>query len=79
MRMTLNLSSEAIAKVRQLALERRLPMGVVASELILQALEARKPPRVRNGVPLFSSQACAGGKAPPPGLALVNRLRDQEL
>ena len=54
MRVTLNLSGEAIAKVRQLALQRGQSMGAVASELILQALEPREHPKVRNGVPLIS-------------------------
>ena len=39
MRTTLNLSAEALAKVRQLAQQRRKTLGAVASELILQALE----------------------------------------
>ena len=54
MRTTLNLSTEALAKVRQLAQQRRKTLGAIASELILQALEPREAPEVRNGVPLFS-------------------------
>ncbi len=78
MRVTLNLSGEAIAKVRQLALQRGQSMGAVASELILQALEPREHPKVRNGVPLISSRARSRGKAPAPDVALVNRLRDAQ-
>lgn len=78
MRTTLNLSGEAIAKVRQLAQQRRQPMGAVASELILQALEPREPPKVRNGVPLFSPQSRSRGKATTPDVELVNRLRDEQ-
>lgn len=75
MRTTLNLSTEALAKVRLLARQRRKTLGAVASELILQALEPRKAPAVRSGVPLFVADAADEGASPD--LELVNRLRDQ--
>lgn len=79
MRTTLNLSGKAIAKLRQLALQRGQPMGAVASELILQALEPREHPKVRNGVPLiFSSRARSRGMVPAPDVEVVNRLRDAQ-
>ena len=61
MRTTLNLSAEALAKVRQLAQQRRTTLGAVASELILKALQPANGPAVR----------------PAPDPHLVNRLRDQ--
>ena len=78
MRTTLNLSAEALARVRQLAQQRGKTLGTVASELILQALEPEEAPPVRNGVPVF---AAAGGGArddAAPDVRLVNRLRDEE-
>lgn len=77
MRTTLNLTGEALAKVRQLAAQRQEPMGVVASELIPRALEPREPLTVRNGVPLFASHGSPRRKGPAPDLELVNRLRDE--
>ena len=73
MKTTLNLSAEAMAKVRQLAQQRRKTLGEVASELILKALQAESGPAVRYGVPIFPVQ-----DGPAPDLHLVNRLRDQE-
>lgn len=73
MRTTLNLSAEALVKVRQLAQQRRKTLGEVASELILKALQPESGPAVRNGVPVFPVQ-----DRPAPDLHLVNRLRDQE-
>ena len=40
MKTILNLSAEAMAKVRHLAQQRRKTLGEVASELILKALQA---------------------------------------
>ncbi len=74
MRTTLNLSAEALAKVRQLAQQRRKTLGEVASELILKALQPQSGPAVRNGVTIFPAQE---GSAPD--LHLVNRLRDDGL
>lgn len=71
MRITLNLSADALAAVRRLARERGEPLGAVASALILQALRTEDPP-VRNGVPIFA----AGPGAAAPDLELINRLRD---
>ena len=78
MRTTLNLSTEALAKVRQLAQQRRKTLGAIASESILRALEPEEVPAVRNGVPVFATQPEAVGEESPPDLELVNRLRDQD-
>lgn len=75
MRTTLNLSTEALAKLRRLARQRRRTLGAVTSELILHAQEPRKAPAARNGVPLFAADAENEGVSPD--LELVNRLRDQ--
>ncbi len=73
MRTTLNISPEAMAKVRQLARQRAKPLGDIVSELVLQATQPQQAPAVRNGVPLFPAQP-----GEPPDLALTNRLRDAE-
>lgn len=77
MRTTLNLTADVLAAVRQLARQRGKPLGVVASELILQALRPEGPPPVRNGVPVFAALPDAAADAQPPDLELVNRLRDE--
>ena len=69
----MNLSAEALAKVRQLAQQRQKTLGEVASELTLKALQPESGPAVRNGVPVFPAQ-----DGPAPDLHLVNRLRDQQ-
>lgn len=78
MRTTLNLSAEALTRVRQLAQQRCETMGSVASELILRALEPEGAPKVRNGVPVFPMEIGADYEGAPPDLAVVNRLRDPE-
>lgn len=78
MRTTLNLSTEALVKVRQLAQQRRMTLGAVASELILKALEPKQAPPVRNGVPLFPTNSDSTDQSAAPDLDLVNRLRELE-
>ena len=58
MRTTLNISAEAMARVRQLAQQRGATLGEIASELILKAVQPSDSGPVRNGVPLF--YACDG-------------------
>lgn len=74
MRTTLDLDEDILGLAKQLAAQRRLSAGKVISNLVRQALEPKKQPRIRNGVPLFD---------PKPGakrtnMAIVNRLRDEE-
>ena len=76
MRTTINLSAEALAKLRQLAQERGETLGAVASELIRKALEPSEAPRVRNGVPPLPPHAECEGRSTAPDLELVNRLRN---
>jgi hypothetical protein len=73
MRTTLNISSEAMAMVRQLAEQRGATLGAVVSELVLKALDPDEAPAVRNGVPLFPAHPHATAD-----LDLVNQLRDEE-
>jgi hypothetical protein len=74
MRTTLELEDDVIQAAKQLARQRGATIGQVVSQLIRQGLEAKDPPRMRNGVPLFVPKP----GAPKPDLALVNRLRDEE-
>jgi len=71
MRTTLNLDPEVLTKVRILAKQRGVPLGIVVSELIRNALSPRETQSIRNGVPIFPPS-----EGPPPDLDLVSRLRD---
>ena len=73
MRTTLNISAEAMAKVRQLAKQRGATLGAVVSELVLKALQPEDSPSVQNGVPRYPAHPSATAD-----LELVNRLRDQD-
>ena len=79
MRMTLNLSAEALAKVRQFARQRCNAIGALGSRLILRALEPAGAPKVRNCVPLVPTDVGTDYEGTPPDLTVVNRLRDPEL
>lgn len=78
MRTTLNLSTEALANVRQLAQQRGKTLGEIASALILKAIEPEHAPDVRNGVPLFRANTGLVGGEGAPDIKVVNRLRDEE-
>lgn len=67
----MNLDPEVLTKVRILAKQRGVPLGIVVSELIRNALSPRETQSIRNGVPIFPTS-----EGPPPDLDLVNRLRD---
>jgi hypothetical protein len=73
MRTTLNLDEDVLQVARQLARQRGMTAGQVISELARQALEPKSPPKLRNGVPLFTPKPGAR----KPHLALVNQLRDE--
>ena len=60
--------------VRQLAHQHGMTMGQVISQLVRKAIEPKSVPRLRNGVLLFNPTPSAR----KPGMALVNRLRDEE-
>ncbi|MCX7031371.1 MAG: hypothetical protein NTU62_14800 [Spirochaetes bacterium] len=71
MRTTLNLDPEALSKIRLLSKQRGIPLGEIASQLILKAAGVGAGSETRNGVPLFPKRSGAA-----PDLDLVNRLRD---
>ncbi len=74
MRITLDLSPEALARMRQIARQRGETPGRVASDLILRSSD----PAVRNGVPVFVPNPRFDPERPAPDLRLVNRLRDED-
>jgi len=53
---------------------RKATMGQVISQLVRKAMEPKSAPRKRNGV-LLSDPKPGARK---PGMALVNRLRDED-
>ena len=70
----MEIDDDLVQVARQLAQQRKTTMGQVISELVRKAMEPKNAPRVRNGVLLFDPKP--GAKKP--GMALVNRLRDEE-
>ena len=74
MRTTLDIDDDVLQAAKDLATNRGTTAGRVLSELARQALEPRRSPRVRNGVPLLARRPAGG---PKPTLDLVNRLRDE--
>jgi hypothetical protein len=73
MRTTLQIDDDLIQIAKQLAEQRGATLGRVISDLTREALEPKRSPKVRNGVPLFPLKT--GTKKP--SLALVNSLRDE--
>lgn len=74
MRTTLDVDDDVLQAAKEIAASRRTTAGKVLSELARRALEPRRAPRVRNGVPLLPRRPAG---SPRPTLDLVNRLRDQ--
>lgn len=73
MRTTLDLDDDVLQAAKEIAASRRTTAGKVLSELARRALQPRRAPRVRNGVPLLPRRPAG---SPRPTLDLVNRLRD---
>jgi hypothetical protein len=73
-RTTLDIDDDVLEAAKDLAANRGTTAGRVLSELARQALEPRRSPRVRNGVPLLPRRPAGSAK---PTLDLVNRLRDE--
>lgn len=73
MRTTLDVDDDVLQAAKEIAASRRTTAGKVLSELARRALEPRRAPRVRNGVPLLPRRPAG---SPRPTLDLVNRLRD---
>ena len=74
MRTTLDIDDDVLQTAKDLARNRRTTAGKVLSELARQALEPRKTPAVRNGIPLLPRRPAGSPKVT---LDLVNRLRDE--
>jgi hypothetical protein len=73
-RTTLEIDDDVLQAAKDLAANRGTTAGKVLSELARQALEPRRSPRRRNGVPLLARRPPG---SPKPTLDLVNRLRDE--
>ena len=73
MRTTLQIEDDVLEVAKQLANQREKTVGQMVSELLRQALEPKRAPRQRNGVPLFPVRHGAR----KPSLTLVNKLRDE--
>ncbi len=72
MRTTVNLDDDVLLAVKELARQRKMPIGKVLSELARRALTREIVTETRNGIPLFPVQQGAGIVT----LELVNQLRD---
>lgn len=70
----MEIDDDLVQVARQLAQQRKTTMGQVISQLVRKAMEPKSAPRMRNGVLLFDLKPGAR----KPGMALVNRLRDEE-
>jgi hypothetical protein len=74
MRTTLDIDDDVLQAAKEIAANRSTTAGRVLSELARRALEPRRSPRVRNGVPLMPRRPKGSVR---PTMALVNRLRDE--
>jgi hypothetical protein len=73
-RTSLEIDDDLLQIARQLARQRGVTIGQVISQRVRKAMEPKSAPRKRNGVLLFDLKP--GSRKP--GMALVNRLRDEE-
>lgn len=73
-RTTLDIDDDVLQAAKEIASNRKTTAGRVLSELARKALEPRRTPRVRNGVPLIPRRPKG---SPRPTMELVNRLRDE--
>jgi hypothetical protein len=74
MRTTLDIDDDVLQAAKEIAANRATTAGRVLSDLAREALEPKRAPRVRNGVPLMPRRP--KGK-PRATMDLVNRLRDE--
>ena len=72
MRTTLDIDEDVLGVAKQLASQRRQPLGRIISDLVRESLRPKSGPRVRNG---FEIVASVPG-APILTLERVNELRD---
>ena len=69
-RTTLDLDDDVLQAAKEIAELRHKTTGQVLSELARKALQPKRPPRVRNGVPLLPSQ---------PGRIVTTRMVEELL
>ncbi len=74
-RTTLDIDDDVLQAAKEIAASRATTAGRVLSDLARNALEPKRPLRVRNGVPLLRRRPKGSRR---PTMALVNRLRDDE-
>ena len=74
MRTTLDIDEDVLLAAKEIAVNRGTTAGRVLSDLARKALEPRRGPAVRNGVPLMPRRPKG---SPKPTLEQVNRLRDE--
>ena len=74
MRTTLEIDDDVLQAAKEIAASRGTSTGRVLSDLARKALEPKRAPRVRNGVPLLPRRPKG---SPRPTMELVNRLRDE--
>lgn len=73
-RTTLSIDDDVLQAAKEIAANRGTTTGRVISDLARKALEPKRVPRVRNGVPLMPRRPKG---SPRPTMELVNRLRDE--
>lgn len=74
-RTTLDIDDDILQAAKEIASSRATTAGRVISDLARKSLEPKRPPRVRNGVPLLPRRPKGSRR---PTMALVNKLRDEE-
>lgn len=74
MRTTLDIDDDVLQAAKEIAANRATTTGRVLSDLARKALEPKRAPLLRNGVPLMPRRPKG---APRPTMDLVNRLRDE--
>jgi hypothetical protein len=74
MRTTLEIDDDILQAAKEIADNRGTTAGRVLSDLARKALETKRAPKLRNGVPLLPRRPKG---SPRPTMDLVNRLRDE--
>ena len=75
MRTTLDLETEVLIIVKEIAIQQHSSAGAVVSQLLRKALQPEQcPPESRNGIPLLPRRP----NGPKVTMEMVNRLRDEE-
>ncbi len=74
-RTTLEIDDDILQAAKEIAASRSTTAGRVLSDLARIALEPKRSPRLRNGVPVLPRRPKGSRR---PTMALVNKLRDEE-